>query len=90
MFKHVEELREHQTRGEFRGDLDVGAVSLVFFAASIAPVAIPWIARELTGQDPTSPEFIDRYAEQVGRIISSGTARWRNFAAALQKERRGL
>ncbi|WP_312870267.1 TetR/AcrR family transcriptional regulator [Streptomyces himalayensis] len=71
LFKHVEELRERQGRGEFRGDLDVGAVALVFFAASIAPAAIPWIARELTQQDPASPEFIDHYAEQVGRIISA-------------------
>ncbi|MER6957997.1 MULTISPECIES: TetR/AcrR family transcriptional regulator [unclassified Streptomyces] len=71
LFKHVEELRERQRRGEFRSDLDVGALSLVFFAASIAPVALPWISRELTGQDPASPEFIDHYAEQVGRIISA-------------------
>jgi hypothetical protein len=46
-------------------------VALVFFAASIAPVAIPWIARELGQQDPQSPEFIDHYAEQVGRIVSA-------------------
>ncbi|GCB43715.1 TetR/AcrR family transcriptional regulator [Streptomyces sp. NL15-2K] len=71
LFKHVEELRERQARGEFRGDLDVGAMALVFFAASIAPVAVPWIARELTQQDPASPEFLDHYAEQVGRIISA-------------------
>ncbi|WP_240512904.1 TetR/AcrR family transcriptional regulator, partial [Streptomyces griseoruber] len=71
LFKHVEELRERQARGEFRSDLDVGAVALVFFAASIAPVAIPWIARELSGQDPASPEFIDAYAEQVRRIIAA-------------------
>ncbi|GHB59491.1 hypothetical protein GCM10010306_061250 [Streptomyces umbrinus] len=71
LFQHVEELRERQERGEFRGGLDVGAVALVFFAASIAPVALPWIARELTQQDPASPEFVDHYAEQVGRIISA-------------------
>ncbi|MFF5301963.1 TetR/AcrR family transcriptional regulator [Streptomyces sp. NPDC013161] len=71
LFKHVEELRERQARGEFRSDLDVGAVALAFFAASIAPVAIPWIARELGQQDPASPEFIDHYADQVGRIISA-------------------
>jgi len=46
-------------------------VALVFFAASIAPVAIPWIARELTQQDPASPEFNDHYAEQVRRIIAA-------------------
>lgn len=71
LFKHVEELRERQARGEFRSDLDVRAVALAFFAASIAPVAIPWIARELGQQDPASTEFIDHYADQVGRIISA-------------------
>jgi hypothetical protein len=48
LFKSDEDARERQTRGEFRSDLDVGAVALVFFAASIAPVAFPWLARELT------------------------------------------
>ena len=46
-------------------------MSLAFFAASIAPAALPWIAREFTGQDPTSQEFIDHYAEQVARIINA-------------------
>ncbi|GCB52432.1 TetR/AcrR family transcriptional regulator [Streptomyces sp. NL15-2K] len=71
LFKSVEDMRDRQTRGEFRSDLDVGAVALVFFAASIAPVAFPWLARELTQQDPASPEFIDHYAKQVSRIISA-------------------
>ncbi|MGY0064301.1 TetR/AcrR family transcriptional regulator [Streptomyces sp. LZ34] len=71
LFKSVEELRERQARGEFRSDLDVGAVSLAFFAASIAPMALPWIAREFTRQDPSSPEFIEHYSEQVARIISA-------------------
>jgi AcrR family transcriptional regulator len=71
LFKSIEELRERQARGEIRADLDVGAVSLAFFAASIAPVALPWIAREFTRQDPASQEFIDHYAEQVALIISA-------------------
>ncbi|MEH0580562.1 MULTISPECIES: TetR/AcrR family transcriptional regulator [Streptomyces] len=71
LFKNIEDMRERQARGEFRSDLDVGALSLVFFAASVAPVALPWIARELTGQDPTSPEFVDAYADQVARIVAA-------------------
>ncbi|UUU29888.1 hypothetical protein JIX56_08325 [Streptomyces sp. CA-210063] len=46
-------------------------MALVFFAASIAPVAIPWIARELGRQDPASPAFIDHYADQLSQIISA-------------------
>ncbi|WP_406109155.1 TetR/AcrR family transcriptional regulator [Streptomyces sp. NBC_01003] len=71
LLKSVEELRARQARGEIRGDIDVGVLSLVFFAASIAPEALPWIAREFTQQDPGSQEFIDHYAEQVARIIAA-------------------
>ncbi len=71
LFKSVEDMRQRQTRGEFRSDLDVGAVALVFFAASIAPVAFPRLARELIQQDPGSPEFIGHYAKQMSRIISA-------------------
>ncbi|WP_329363415.1 TetR/AcrR family transcriptional regulator [Streptomyces sp. NBC_01483] len=71
LFKTVEGLRARQARGEFRSDLDVGAVSLAFFAASIAPVVLPWIAREFTQQDPASQEFTEHYAEQVSRMISA-------------------
>ncbi|QLH26726.1 TetR/AcrR family transcriptional regulator [Streptomyces sp. Rer75] len=71
LLKSVQDLRARQARGEFRSDLDVGAVSLAFFAASIAPVALPWIAREFTQQDPASQEFVDHYSEQVARIISA-------------------
>ncbi|WP_432181547.1 TetR/AcrR family transcriptional regulator [Streptomyces sp. NBC_00063] len=71
LLKSVEELRARQARGEFRGDIDVGVLSLAFFAASIAPVALPWIAREFTQQDPDSQEFTDYYAEQVARIVAA-------------------
>ncbi|WP_228447717.1 TetR/AcrR family transcriptional regulator [Streptomyces paludis] len=82
LFKSVEVLRERQARGEIRSDLDVGALSLVLFGASIAPVALPWIAREFTRQDPSSQEFIDHYAEQVAHIISALTAVTGDEAAA--------
>ncbi|WP_425826302.1 TetR/AcrR family transcriptional regulator [Streptomyces fractus] len=71
LLKSVEDLRARQARGEIRDDIDVGVLSLAFFAASVAPVALPWIAREFTGQDPASPEFVDHYAEQIGRIIAA-------------------
>ncbi|MFJ9179440.1 TetR/AcrR family transcriptional regulator [Streptomyces sp. NPDC102360] len=71
LLKSVEELRARQARGELRDDIDVGVLSLAFFAASIAPVALPWIAREFTQQDPASPEFIEHYVEQIARIIAA-------------------
>ncbi|MFF0222901.1 TetR/AcrR family transcriptional regulator [Streptomyces sp. NPDC004629] len=71
LLKAVAKLRERQANGEVRGDIDVGFLGLVFFAATIAPKALPWIARELTQQDPTSQEFINDYAENMARIMSA-------------------
>ncbi|WP_258574861.1 TetR/AcrR family transcriptional regulator [Streptomyces shenzhenensis] len=65
----VDETRKRQARGELRGDLDVGALTLAFFAAAIAPEVLPQLAAAVTGADPASPEFIDRYAEQLARVF---------------------
>jgi hypothetical protein len=35
-----------------------------------APIAMPQVARELFGVDPSSPEFRERYAEQLRRITT--------------------
>jgi AcrR family transcriptional regulator len=65
----VDETRKRQARGEIRDDLDVGALTLAFFAATIAPELFPQLAAAFTGADPASPEFIDHYADQLARVI---------------------
>ena len=50
-------------------DLDPGIVTLVLFAANMAPIAIPHFTRALSRVDPSDPEFVDFYAEQLGRIL---------------------
>ncbi|MGW2888026.1 TetR/AcrR family transcriptional regulator [Streptomyces griseoruber] len=65
----VDETRKKQVRGEIRADLDIGALTLAFFAASIAPELLPQLAAAVTGADPASPEFIDRYADQLARVV---------------------
>jgi TetR/AcrR family transcriptional regulator len=65
----VEETSKKQARGEIRGDFDVGALTLAFFAATIAPEVLPRLAAAVTGADPTSPEFIDHYADELARVI---------------------
>jgi hypothetical protein len=35
-----------------------------------APIAMPQVARELFGVDPSSAEFRERYAEQLRRIAA--------------------
>lgn len=69
----VEQTRQRQASGEVRDDLDAGALTLAFFAASIAPVIMPNVTRKFTGEDPSSEVFIDRYARQVAQIMSALT-----------------
>jgi TetR/AcrR family transcriptional regulator len=65
----VEETRRKQARGEIRDDLDAGAVTLAFFAATIAPEVLPGLAAIVTGADPASPQFIDHYADELARMV---------------------
>jgi AcrR family transcriptional regulator len=67
----VDETRRRQARGEVRADLDVGALTLAFFTAAMAPEILPQLAATVTGADPASPEFIDRYAEQLARLVQT-------------------
>lgn len=67
----VEETRKRQARGEIRADLDAGALTLALFIAAMAPEILPQLAAAVTGADPASPEFIDRYAEQLARMASA-------------------
>jgi hypothetical protein len=51
-------------------DLDPAAVLLAGMAMVAAPIIMPGVARELFGVDPASPEFRERYAEQLRRIVA--------------------
>ncbi|PRY35706.1 TetR/AcrR family transcriptional regulator [Umezawaea tangerina] len=55
--------------GELAADLDPASVGLALFAMAAAPVGFPHIARAL-GLDVDAPDFGERYAAQVARIVS--------------------
>ena len=59
-----------QSAGEVAADLDPAAVLLAGMGMVAAPVVMPQVARELFGVDPFSEEFLDRYAEQLRRIVA--------------------
>jgi TetR/AcrR family transcriptional regulator len=59
-----------QAAGEVAADLDPAAVLLAGMGMVAAPIAMPQIARELFGVDPSSAEFRERYAEQLRRITA--------------------
>jgi AcrR family transcriptional regulator len=65
----VEDAERRQQAGEIAADLDPAAVLLVFFAAASAPTLLPQVVRRISGQDPDSPEFLDRYGAQLRRML---------------------
>jgi hypothetical protein len=65
----VDELRARQQRGQLAADLDPAYVQLAMFAVALAPQMLPRIARQLTGLDPESPDFVQHYCDQVARIV---------------------
>jgi TetR/AcrR family transcriptional regulator len=65
----LSELRRRQAEGELAGDLDVATVLLLFMAAVCMPVAMPQAVRRIFTVEADSPEFQERYAAELGRII---------------------
>ena len=66
----VDRVTRRQGNGEVAADLDPAAVLLAGMGMVAAPVAMPQVARELFGVDPASPEFRERYTEQLRRIVA--------------------
>ncbi|MFD2469160.1 TetR/AcrR family transcriptional regulator [Amycolatopsis silviterrae] len=64
----LEYMRARQEAGDFPSDVDPKALLLMLMAAASAPMSLPRIARALTGEDPSSAEFVEYYAEQLARL----------------------
>jgi AcrR family transcriptional regulator len=69
MREAVADLERRQRDGELADDIDPGCFLLAFMAAASAPAALPHLTRSITGLEPDSPEFLERYAEQLGRMV---------------------
>ena len=65
----VDDLRARQEQGELVADLDPAYVQLMLFAAALAPYILVRTARGMTGLDPGSPEFVERYAATLARVV---------------------
>jgi AcrR family transcriptional regulator len=66
----VEDLRRRQADGEIAADLDPGFLQLALFGAAIAPTLLSGFAEDFTGLPVESPEFVERYREQLRRIVA--------------------
>ncbi|SFR19907.1 DNA-binding transcriptional regulator, AcrR family [Lentzea waywayandensis] len=65
----VEQMRERQNAGELPADLDPGFLLLALMAAASAPLTLRHTARQITGEDPATPEFATKYAEQLALLV---------------------
>ncbi|HTT53081.1 MAG TPA: TetR family transcriptional regulator [Streptosporangiaceae bacterium] len=65
----VDQVKARQADGELAADLDPAAVLLAGMGMIAAPLAMPQVARELFGLDPSGEEFLARYGEQIRRIV---------------------
>lgn len=67
--RQVGYIRARQAAGDVPADLDPGHLLLILISAASAPVAFPRVAQAMSGQDPTTSEFAEAYAEQLARLI---------------------
>jgi TetR/AcrR family transcriptional regulator len=65
----IEDLERRKAEGQLADELDPRAVLLLFMAAVSAPIVMPQKVRELFGVDPGSPEFEERYTEQLRAVV---------------------
>lgn len=69
MAAQVEEIRARQDRGEIPPDLDPAYLLLALMTAASASLTMPVIARNITGEDPASAEFVEKYADQLALLV---------------------
>ncbi len=67
--EEIEDLRRRKAKGEIAEDLDPAILLLILQAAVAAGVTLPGNARRLTGLDPASKEFAERFGDQLRRIV---------------------
>lgn len=66
----VADMRRRQAAGEIAGDLDPAYLMLALIGAAVAPTVLPEFARNFTGLDPASPEFVAAFQEQIQRLVA--------------------
>lgn len=66
----LEVTRNRQRHGEIAADLDPACFQLAVMGMVLAPVLLPAQVRALFGTDPRTPEFEQRYGEQLRRLLA--------------------
>ncbi|MEY9933887.1 TetR/AcrR family transcriptional regulator [Catenulispora sp. GP43] len=66
----VDGIRRRQADGEIAEDLDPAFALLLCYALTFAPIALPHFVRDITGLDPLSPEYRDRCAAEIVKLLA--------------------
>jgi len=64
----VDEIRALQVAGGLPADLDPACVLIMLMAAAMAPTTLPHVIEGVCQVDPSSPEFIQHYADQLALL----------------------
>ncbi|MFG1798103.1 TetR/AcrR family transcriptional regulator [Nocardia sp. NPDC049149] len=65
----VAELQEMQADGKLPAELDPACLLVMLMGAAMAPTSLPHVIAGVCDADPRSPEFLERYAEQVALLV---------------------
>ena len=65
----VDQMRDRQAAGELPADLDPGFLLLALMAAASAPLTLRHTAGQITGEDPSTREFAEKYAAQLALLV---------------------
>ena len=68
----VEQIRERQKAGELDDRVDPAVLLLIIMGAANALAVYPQLARGLLGGDGSSPDVVERYAEQLTLLVTKG------------------
>lgn len=66
----IDNLRKAQESGRLPADLDPAYLVIMLMAMTMAPTTLPHIVEAVCGVDPRSPEFLERFADQVAALAS--------------------
>ncbi|MPZ61028.1 MAG: TetR family transcriptional regulator [Propionibacteriales bacterium] len=69
MRSQVRYVTARQERGELPADIDPSYLLLALITAASASVVLPNLARGIVDEDPESPEFHQRYAEELAKLV---------------------
>jgi AcrR family transcriptional regulator len=66
----VDDIRAQQAAGRVPAELDPGCLTVALMAAAMASTSLPHVVAAVCQVDPRSPEFVQHYADQVGRLAA--------------------